>query len=222
MAEQDITESSASDLQLADAHERRVSQELNEQFEAMRNQARAVFSAISGRHGIRSEEDWQHIFKQSGVDYKTGRFLIERLGGQSYLDPKLTATLTRLRSDLMAGIENPTAADWMMADSAIIAYRNMLRVQGWIGSLCLVVERELFGEAPLSEIHGQTVGDHLEQQISRFEDVLMPLLDRAHRMMARSLNQIEGRRHKPRNTSVKVQQAGQVNVDCKVGNTALS
>lgn len=70
MAERDLTESSASNLQLADAHERRVSQERNEQFEAMRNQARAVFAAIGGRHGIRSAEDWQRILKQSGIDYK--------------------------------------------------------------------------------------------------------------------------------------------------------
>jgi hypothetical protein len=49
----------------------------------------------------------------------------------------------------------------MMADSAIIAYCNMLRVQGWIGNLCLVVERDLFGQAPLNELHGHTVGKQL-------------------------------------------------------------
>jgi hypothetical protein len=120
----------------------------------------------------------------------------------------------------MAGIESPTAADWMMADSAVIAYRNMLRVQGWIGSICLVVERELFGEAPLSEVHGPTTGDQLEEQIARLEDVLMPLLDRAHRMMTRSLNHLEGRRNGPCSTKVNVRQAGQVNVDCNVSNMA--
>jgi hypothetical protein len=56
--------------------------------------------------------------------------------------------------------EQPTAADRMMADSAVLAYYNMLRVQGWIGSLCLIVERELFGQASLSDVHGPTVGDH--------------------------------------------------------------
>lgn len=209
-----------SQIKTAEAHERRVVQERNAQFEELRNQARSVFAAVNGRCGIRTDEDWQRLFRQAGVDYKSGRFLMERLGGESYLEPKLIATLTQLRSTLMAGIENPSAADWMMADSAVIAYRNMLRVQGWIGSLCLVVERELFGEAPLSEIHGQAVGDHLEQQISRFEDELMPLLDRAHRMMARSLNHIERRRNKTHSTKVQVQKAEQVNVDCRVGDKA--
>ncbi len=40
------------------------------------------------------------------------------------------------------------------ADTAIIAYRNLLRVQGWIGSLCLTVERELFGQATLDQLKG--------------------------------------------------------------------
>jgi hypothetical protein len=82
----------------------------------------------------------------------------------------------------------------MMADSAVIAYYNMLRVHGWIGSLCLIVERDLFGQASLSDIHGPTVGNQLTEQIARLEDVLMPLLDRCHRMMTRSLTSLEARR----------------------------
>jgi hypothetical protein len=38
------------------------------------------------------------------------------------------ATLAQLRQGLLTGIESPTAADKMVADSAILAYRNMLRV----------------------------------------------------------------------------------------------
>ena len=41
--------------------------------------------------------------------------------------------------------------------------------QGWIGSLCLTVERELFGQAPLSEIYGPTVGNQLAKEIARLE-----------------------------------------------------
>ena len=42
----------------------------------------------------------------------------------------------------------------MLADMAVLAYRNLLRIQGWIGSLCLVMERELFGQEPVSEANG--------------------------------------------------------------------
>jgi hypothetical protein len=94
----------------------------------------------------------------------------------------------------------------------------MLRVQGWIGNLCLVVERELFGQAPLNELHGHTVGKQLTNEIVRLEEVLMPLLERCHRMMARSIAHLDARRGRGAKTSVTVSQAGQVNVDCAVSN----
>jgi hypothetical protein len=100
----------------------------------------------------------------------------------------------------------------MMADSAVIAYRNMLRMQGWIGSLCLVVERELFGQAPLNVYHGHTVGKQLTQEIARLEEHMMPLLERCHRMMAKSFAQLDSRGRKAPSASVMVGQAGQVNV----------
>jgi hypothetical protein len=174
-------------------------------------------AAVKGRRGVQRDEDWQRIFQQAKINYENGSFLIQQLGAERFLEPELMATLAQLRRDLLAGIENLTAADTMSADIAIIAYRNLLRVQGWIGSLCLVVERELFGQAPLNQYHGHTVGKQLTQEIARLEDVLMPLLERCHRMMAKSFAHLEARRGKPRRpASVMVGQAGQVNVDCAV------
>jgi len=95
----------------------------------------------------------------------------------------------------------------------------MLRVQGWIGSLCLVIERELFGQAPLNELHGHTVGKQLTNEIARLEEVLMPLLERCHRIMTRSIARLD-RCGKLATTSVTVGQAAQVNVDCAVVNRA--
>ena len=203
----------------AEAHVRRVAAELNAQHQELRDQAQALLAAVKGQRGIRTEEDWQAIFKQAKIDQESGRFIIERLGAQRFLEPELMATLALLRRELVAGIEQPTAADRMMADGAVIAYYNMLRVQAWIGSLCLTVERELFGQAPLSEIHGPTVGNQLAEQIARLEDVLMPLVDRCHRMMTRSLASLEARR--PRSSfspRVAIAQADQVNLDCAVMN----
>ena len=51
----------------------------------------------------------------------------------------------------------------------------------------------------------------------RLEEVLMPLLERCHRVMARSFALLEARRSKGTpSASVVVGQAGQVNVDCTV------
>jgi len=75
----------------------------------------------------------------------------------------------------------------MMIDSAVIAFYNMLRVQGWVGNSALVVERELFGQDSLNEFNGSTVGDRLAEQITRPPEGLIPLQERCQRMMNRSL-----------------------------------
>jgi len=204
----------------AEAHEKRVVAELNAQHLALRDQAQALIATVKGRRGIQSDEHWQALFQKAKIDYDNGRFLLQQLGAERCLEPELMATLAQLRQELLTGIESPTAADKMVADSAILAYRNMLRVQGWIGNLCLVVERELFGQAPLNELHGHTVGKQLTNEIVRLEEVLMPLLERCHRMMTRSIAHLDARRGKAPKASVTVSQAGQVNVDCAVINKA--
>ena len=92
-----------------------------------------------------------------------------------------------LRQNLISETPHATAADVMMVDAAIIGYYNMLRTQRWIGNLSLVVERDLFGQEPLNEIHGPTVGGRLEDQLRRLAEAIMPLQERAARMMMRSL-----------------------------------
>jgi hypothetical protein len=68
--------------------------------------------------------------------------------------------------------------------------RRLLRVQGRIGNLSLAFEREAFGQASLNEIHGSTVGEKLREQLEHLSEVILPLQDRAHRMMIRSLAQL--------------------------------
>jgi hypothetical protein len=164
-----------------------------------------------------SERRLTRFAKQAKVNYESGRFLIQQLGANRYLEPELMATLVQLRRGLLAGIQDPTAADTMSADVAVLAYRNVLRVQGWIDNLCLVVEAELFGQEPLNRYHGPTVGKKLEEQLRKLEEHLL-LLERCQRMMARSLSHLEARRGKATTTSVTVEQASQVNVDCGVLN----
>ncbi|MGB9143820.1 MAG: hypothetical protein WCB71_16655 [Aestuariivirga sp.] len=210
---------SGNDLELsAQQHERRVQQELNEQHRILVKQAKGIFAAIKGRRGASNEEYWQQVFSQAKVDYETGKFLIERLGADRQLDLELVATLTQLRQQLILGIESPTTADHMLADSAILAYRNLLRVQGWIGSTAFVVQRELFGQEPLESTHGYGEAMVIEKRVEQLEQALMPLLDRAQRMMIRALDRLEAKRCGKPNTLVSIGTAGQVNVGSKVHN----
>ena len=208
------------EIESTEAFENRIQEENNAQFQELRDRARATLAAVKGSRAIRKPEDWEAMFQKAKIGYQSGRFLLQQLGAERLLEPELMATLAQLRQDLLTGIQNPTAADTMAADMAIISYRNALRVQGWIGNLCLTVERELFGQAPLDRLQGHTVGKQLTEQISRLEEVLMPLLERCQRMMARSIAHLETRRGKTGTTSLTVGQAGQVNVDCAVVNKA--
>jgi len=86
-----------------------------------------------------------------------------------------------------------------------------------IAFFCLLVEGELFGQPSLCEIHGPRVGKELEKNLRRLEEHML-LLERCHRMMARSFAHLEARRGRAAKTAVTVAQAGQVNVDCAVMN----
>lgn len=203
---------------LAVRHEAKVQAELNQQYLELRRQAQGVFDAIKGRRGARTEEYWQEAFAKDKIDYTSGQFLIQRLGADRQLDLPLVATLTLLRQELVEGIENPSRADHMLADSAIIAYRNLLRVQGWIGSTSLILKRELFGQEPLEDSHGHAGAMAIEARVEQLEQKLMPLLDRYQRMMIRATDRLEARRNTKPPANISIGKAGQVNVGSAVKN----
>ena len=111
--------------------------------------------------------------------------------------------LLTFRQNLIADLPAPTTADIMRVDAAVIAYFNMLRTQGLNGNLSLAVERELFGEDGLSQLHGEIAAARIEEKVRRLADVLLPLQERASKMMLRSLAELprkpsDKRRHKSR------------------------
>ncbi len=213
-----MMETSNSMVQLEEAelaserHEAKVQLELNEQHRMLKQQAMGMLAAVKGRRGANTEESWQMAVAQAKIDYNSRKFLIERLGADRQLDLPLVATLTQLRHELLKGIENPLMADNMLADSAIIAYRNLLRVQGWIGSTAFIVQRELFGQEPLETSHGYGEAMVIEKRVEQLEQTLMPLLDRAQRMMIRALDRLETRRSGKSQAGISIGIAGQVNV----------
>lgn len=203
---------------MCEAHEGKVQLELSEQHRILKQPAQGIFAAIKGRRGANTEEYWQDVFAQAKIDFEAGKFLIERLGADRQLDLPLVATLTQLRQQLLAAIDNPSMADYMLADSAVLAYRNLLRVQGWIGSTSFVLQRELFGQEPLETSHGYDETIDIEKRVNQLEQVLMPLLDRAQRMMIRALDRLDVKRCGRPNTVVSIGKAGQVNVGSNLRN----
>jgi hypothetical protein len=86
----------------------------------------------------------------------------------------------------------------MRIDAAVVAYYNMLRVQGWIGNLALVIERAAFGQDPLNAYHGEAAAQRLEEVFRRLGEVMLPLLDRVSRMMSRNLDGLSAGVRRPR------------------------
>jgi len=171
----------------ADEFERQCKAEATLQFARLKDEAQALYGLTRGRVGVRSPEKWAELLEKAGDEIGNGRFIVRCLGAERYLDPEIVAVLVTFRQNLIAERPHATATDIMQIDAAIVGYFNMLRVQGWIGNLSLTVERQLFGQEPLNEIHGPRVGDQLEQQIGRLAEVILPLQERAAQMMARSL-----------------------------------
>jgi hypothetical protein len=181
---------------------------------AMRREAQSVFGAIDGWSRVQSQEEWLAVYQQASRDYLSGRFLIERLGASSYLDPDLMATLWGLRQALVADGRG-TTAEAMLADLTVAAYANTLKLQRWIGDLALATEKEFFGEEGptprFEEKHGYVEGLVLEHQLERMGEELLPLVDRANRMTIRTLKALTELQRGPA-PSVAIGQAGQVNL----------
>ncbi len=199
----EIEPSSAEEGARADELERRVQTEANAQFKRLKDEARAIFGLTRGRPGVRTAEEMASLLEEAGDEIGNGRFLVRCLGAERYLEPSVVAVLITLRQNLMAEISHATAADVMRIDAAVMGYYNVIRTQRWIGDLSLVVERELFGQEPLNEIHGPQVGERLEEQLRRLAEVLLPLQERAARMMLRGLDAIPSRSNARRGTSTK-------------------
>jgi len=174
--------------------------------EQLRRDARAAFRALEGWQRIGSPEEWMKVCEESQEEYQSGQFLLERLGAERHLDPKLMATLLSLRRRLVAEWGITTAAETMLVDLAILGYYHALRVQGWVGDLALLIEHEFFGQASPAR---RGAGLEVEDQVRRLGEHLMPLLDRANRVLIRNLKAIKELRQGP-NPAIAIGRAEQV------------
>jgi hypothetical protein len=187
-------EALTSDEQRIEEREHRDREQKEAQFQQLKDNAQAIFGLVAGRPGVRSPAEFKALLEKAGDDIGNGRFIVRHLGAERYLDPETVAVLIALRQNLIAETAKPTAADIMMIDAAVIAYYNLLRTQGWMGNLSLLVERELFGQRSLDETCGSTLSSRVREELGRLSEVILPLQERCQRMMARSFGTLsEGR-----------------------------
>jgi hypothetical protein len=150
---------------------------------------------MEGWQRVASEQDWLRIIEESREAYESGGFLLERLGAQRYLDPKLMATILSLRQRLLDEWAVTSAAETMLVDLALLSYYDALRVQGWTDDLAVRIEHEFFGDDAFTEMarrgHRRSDRFAVEDRVRRLSEQLMPLFDRANRLMIRNLQAIK-------------------------------
>jgi hypothetical protein len=181
--------------------------------------ARGVFRAMEGWGTIKDAEQWQQTVRKAAEDLETGAFLIDRLGAERYLDPDLMAVLLVLRRRLVDEYGAESAADIMLIDVAVLSYYHTIRLDGWIGNFASLIEHEFFGtqslSAKLADRYGRyndkIQGLRVDDYVARIGEQLLPLMDRANRLMLRNLKALQARRQPP-GASVSIGSAGQVNV----------
>lgn len=175
------------------------------EYKRLLNSAVQSYKACNSWWGVRTEADWLDACSQALEAQRSGRHVIEQLGAERLLDPKLMAHLWALREDLVADTGADSAGELALIDLAIVAYANVLRVQGWVGNWSLHVEREGFGQKGLradfkdrygtegTRINGLTV----ERYVGRIADELLPLVERFHRMVREALRTLRELRTAP-------------------------
>ena len=180
--------------------------------------ARAVMRAMDGWVGIdrHTEAGWRQACEEARQGYHSGRFLIERLGAERFLDPQLMAILWQLRQTLVEEYHTEAPTATMLIDLTVMTYYNALRVQGWIGDLALHIEHEFFcQEGPTAKLRKdwgyQVEGLAVEERLQRLAEQLMPLFERANRQLIRNLQALRTLRHGP-SPAVAIGHAGQVNL----------
>jgi hypothetical protein len=172
--------------------------------------------AFEGWGRIYSVEEWQAVCEDVRERYPSGRSLLERLGGEHFLDPRLMSTLWQLRQGLMDEYSQVSTAMTMVIDLAVMTYANALRIQGWIGNLSLTIEQELFGEDSLKvklrqQYGGQFDGFAVEEALRRLREQLLPFYERVNRQLLQNLQALQ--RSRPASSPVvAISRAGQVNV----------
>jgi hypothetical protein len=200
-----------------DLYQKEYERALAERHEQLLHEARGIFRAMDGWPMVKDREGWRETVRKAAEDLEHGGFLIERLGAERYLDPPLMAALLILRRRLIDEHGAATAAELLLVDSAVLAYYQQLRVNGWLGDLAQLVEAEFFRKEPPTarlEAHygaGRVRGLQVEEAVGRMAERLMPLLDRSNRMLIRNLKALRAMRQGPA-PSVSIGSAAQVNV----------
>ncbi len=178
------------------------------------DEAQSLQRSLAGWGAVREPGEWLELRERAVADYESGRFLLTRLGAERHLDPEQVATLLHLRGRIIDEMHLTTGLELMLLDAALIAFRNMLLIEEWIGNLSLLVEHHLFrDEGPTPKINrtnGRYQGLAAEDDARRLRDDLLPALDRASKNFVSAIKTL--RDFHGTGVNVTIAAVGQMNV----------
>ena len=120
--------------------------------------------------------------------------------------------LLAIRRGLIEEMNAASMADYVLIDTAVIAFANAMRVQSIIGNTSLVIESEMFGQPTLrarwkKEYGGRPEdirGIAAEEHVIRLRELLLPLAKQFHQMDSEAIESLRRQRQMP---AVEVERA---------------
>ena len=131
----------------ARAHEHR--EYWNRVHAALRHDAQSCARSMCLSPLFGKSDEWEDIVNRSLDDYRSSRSLMDHLGADRLIDPPLTGMLLAIRRGLIEEVNAASMGDYVLIDTAVIAFANAMRVQSIIGNTSLIIESEMFGQPTL-------------------------------------------------------------------------
>jgi hypothetical protein len=174
-------------------------------YQRLLSEARATCRQVLLFGQLDSPAEWDALVLKGSSDFRSGKALMDQLGADALIDAQTAGMLLALRVNLVEDAKATSAADYMLIDMAVIAHANAIRVQRLINNTALLIEAEMFGQAPLHRKwrreHGRRNeridGLIVEDYLGRLRDDMMPLVERFQRMAQRHIEALNRKRNEP-------------------------
>ena len=139
---------------------------------------------------LRTQDDWERAYVSIEDDYVSGQFLIETLGAQRYVEPRIAMTILMMRRRMIEDMQLKTISEFMLMDAALAANYNSIKAQRMLGDIAIHVDRELFHDDPLDPKDGRNLDVSkfkFDEMLKQASGSLMTIIDSTNKTMIRSI-----------------------------------
>lgn len=217
MADKELTLAEKAEMDEADRFAEQRKHESQERFRRMKRSAYTAIAVTEEKIRCKLPTNDREKILEAGARFENGTFFLKRTGLDIGLDPEMAAVLNHIRSELIKEVTSPKVRDIVAVDMAVMAIRQFYRLNAWLENMSLTLEREMFLEEGLAEIHGSDKADRIELRIALIETKIMKMIERVSNQVFRALDRLPSG-CKEAATKPLIGRAGQVNIGSQVLN----